>query len=196
MRLQRDFEHRDRLVVAALEAFAERGYEQASLNAILDAAGMSKGQFYHHFGSKEGLYVAVVELLLHRKRAHFLANPVAPTGDLFDTLRAQLLAGRAFARDAPDLERFSRSFLRERGNPIHDLVMGRLGLDGDAGLRALVAAAHARGELRAGVGVDFARRAIVLVLEHVDELLGEADPEALERRIDEVIGLLRGGLGA
>ena len=61
------FEHREELVEAALEEFIAKGYEQASINTILRAAGMSKGQFYYHFENKEGLYLALIGILIERK---------------------------------------------------------------------------------------------------------------------------------
>lgn len=39
-------------------AFAEDGYLGASLNTIVAASGLTKGAFYHHFGSKEELALA------------------------------------------------------------------------------------------------------------------------------------------
>lgn len=46
---------------AAGAAFAERGFHAASMDAIAEAAGISKPMLYSYFGSKDGLYVAYVE---------------------------------------------------------------------------------------------------------------------------------------
>lgn len=48
---------RDRLMGAALELYAERGYAGTCLDAIVQRAVSSKGAFYHHFESKEHLTV-------------------------------------------------------------------------------------------------------------------------------------------
>ncbi|OIK25478.1 TetR/AcrR family transcriptional regulator [Streptomyces malaysiense] len=53
-------ERRRRLLETAAREFAARGYEQASLNAIIHACDMSKSSFYHYVGSKAGLFDAVV----------------------------------------------------------------------------------------------------------------------------------------
>ncbi|MGN6144175.1 MAG: TetR/AcrR family transcriptional regulator [Mesorhizobium sp.] len=50
-----------RLLATAAGEFASHGFEQASLNAIIRACGMSKSSFYHYFGSKEALFDRVVE---------------------------------------------------------------------------------------------------------------------------------------
>ena len=49
------------LIAAAQELFAQRGFEKTSVRAIVEAAGVSKGAFYHHFESKMGLLNALVE---------------------------------------------------------------------------------------------------------------------------------------
>lgn len=48
------------ILAAALEAFAEHGYKGASLHAIATRAGVSKANIFHHFASKERLYLAVL----------------------------------------------------------------------------------------------------------------------------------------
>ena len=45
-----------RLVLAALEAFGEGGYEEVHVGALAAAAQTTTGPLYHHFGSKLGLY--------------------------------------------------------------------------------------------------------------------------------------------
>jgi AcrR family transcriptional regulator len=46
---------------AAGAVFAARGFSAASMDAIAEAAGISKPMLYNYFGSKEGLYVAYLE---------------------------------------------------------------------------------------------------------------------------------------
>lgn len=51
---------RARILDSALALFAERGYDATSVREICDAAGITKPTLYHFFGSKEGLYRAIV----------------------------------------------------------------------------------------------------------------------------------------
>ncbi|KKD47148.1 TetR/AcrR family transcriptional regulator [Listeria seeligeri] len=53
-------EKRKKILEAAMEEFAEKGYQAASTNQICAKAGVSKGLIFHYFGSKEKLYIAVV----------------------------------------------------------------------------------------------------------------------------------------
>jgi TetR/AcrR family transcriptional regulator len=51
----------ERLLESALSAFAAHGFEGASTHAIAEAAGAPQGLVRHHFGTKEGLWSAVVD---------------------------------------------------------------------------------------------------------------------------------------
>jgi AcrR family transcriptional regulator len=54
-------EKRRRLLEAAANEFAARGFEGASLNRILESAGLSKGALYYYFDDKADLFGTVVE---------------------------------------------------------------------------------------------------------------------------------------
>jgi TetR/AcrR family transcriptional regulator len=49
------------LLLAATELFAAAGFDGASIASIAEKAGMSKANVFHHYSSKEALYVAVIE---------------------------------------------------------------------------------------------------------------------------------------
>ncbi|MFO0725367.1 MAG: TetR/AcrR family transcriptional regulator [Myxococcota bacterium] len=52
---------REKLLVTATRHFAERGFEQASLNEILSEVGISKGVYYYYFDDKDDLFATVLE---------------------------------------------------------------------------------------------------------------------------------------
>lgn len=58
--------------------FAAKGFKGASLNAILSAAGMSKGQAYYYIADKGELYRAVIERALSRLMQEVAPAPFAP----------------------------------------------------------------------------------------------------------------------
>ncbi len=51
---------RTRILEAAYRLFRDRGYSVTPLSLILEEAGVSKGGFYHHFSSKEDLFLEIV----------------------------------------------------------------------------------------------------------------------------------------
>ena len=59
---------RDRIVEAADELFYRRGYEHTSFADIADAVGISRGNFYYHFKTKDDILDAVIEARLANTR--------------------------------------------------------------------------------------------------------------------------------
>ncbi|WP_017614508.1 TetR/AcrR family transcriptional regulator [Nocardiopsis salina] len=62
----------ERLLRAATRLFAERGYEGTSVQAIVAAAGVTKGAMYHYFGSKDDLLYEVYARVLRMQTDHLL----------------------------------------------------------------------------------------------------------------------------
>jgi AcrR family transcriptional regulator len=85
-RLRDPVRTRERLLQAAYREVYRSGFQSAGLDTILDAAGVTKGALYHHFGSKEALGYAVVEELIGPGvRAKWL-RPLLSGKDPIDTL--------------------------------------------------------------------------------------------------------------
>jgi AcrR family transcriptional regulator len=57
----RSEETRHHILEAALRRFANYGYNAASVDDICADAGVSKGAFYHHFPSKQAVFIALLE---------------------------------------------------------------------------------------------------------------------------------------
>ena len=52
---------RKRIINAAVDLFAEVGYQATGLGDIIERAEMTKGALYYHFDSKEALATAIIE---------------------------------------------------------------------------------------------------------------------------------------
>lgn len=60
---------RDRILARATAEFSVKGYDGATVDAIAARCRLSKNMIYYYFGSKEGLFVAVLERMYERLRA-------------------------------------------------------------------------------------------------------------------------------
>lgn len=58
---QRSEETRARILESAIKLFSNRGYNKASVDDLCAEAGISKGAFYHHFESKQALFLALLD---------------------------------------------------------------------------------------------------------------------------------------
>ena len=89
-----------RILDAAEAEVSVVGFAAASTNAIAAAAGVAKGLAFHHFGSKDGLLLAVHDRVLDRTVAALYAPDEAVPTDLFERLHALTIRKiRAFQDD-------------------------------------------------------------------------------------------------
>jgi AcrR family transcriptional regulator len=58
---QRSEETRAKILDSAGKLFSTRGFSAASVDDICEKAGISKGAFYHHFQSKQALFLALLD---------------------------------------------------------------------------------------------------------------------------------------
>lgn len=120
-------ERRARLLDPAEAEFAEHGFAGASLNRILAAAGVSKGQAYHYIADKADLHALVVERCLRRLAEAVAMPPIlatdVPTAFWGALAEASARIDAAF-RDDPRLAQIARS-LHDEGPalqaPLHPL---------------------------------------------------------------------------
>lgn len=96
---------RARLLEAGRRLFAEDGFAAVSTQAIVDAAGVTRGALYHQFGDKAGLFAEVYEELERDLVTTITTRIVeaAPT----DQLTAMRVGARLFLAEcsAPDVQR-------------------------------------------------------------------------------------------
>jgi AcrR family transcriptional regulator len=53
---------REAILAAARRAFAERGYQHATIRQVAELVGVDPALVHHYFGTKQGLFVAAVQL--------------------------------------------------------------------------------------------------------------------------------------
>lgn len=59
--IKNQHESKTKLLEAAMRVIREKGYQATRVEDICEAAGLTKGSFFHHFKSKEELVLAAIE---------------------------------------------------------------------------------------------------------------------------------------
>lgn len=155
---------REKILDAAVELIAERGYSATSVDALCRRAGIVKTALYWHFGSKEGLLAAVIDRVASAWIDE-LRSTVSRAGEPEERLAVALAGMRRILEQRPELLRLLLSVLLERA-------------EGDDETRAALQRAFLR-----------ARRAIVETIEATTP--GVRDPDLIAHTI---VSLMQGAL--
>lgn len=135
---------------AARALFAEHGIDAVSMQDIATQAGVSKANVFHHFASKEALYIAVIRACTQYKSAiipELIASPAPFEERLFALLRGQL-------QHMSDDPRGTRLVIREVTNGNVDrakLIATQIFTGHIRDRLAFFEDARMRGELREGI---------------------------------------------
>lgn len=191
MTRQDHFDRREALLAAALSEFSRNSYEAASLNAILRAAGVSKGVFYYYFRDKRDLYNQLFRDLSARKLAFFAeelnGRPVLPgEGEtFFDFLKRMMGLGVRLFERYPEMYMMSRQFARESED-----FRGRFNADFREDYRdflgPMIAAAAARGDFTGRLPPEFIERILTYMLTHYYDIVRAEPGETLEEVLDNL----------
>jgi len=165
-------ELRDAIVKAARREFAAAGYEAASLNRILGAAGLSKGAFYYYFDDKVDLAATVLLDAL----APLLAEIEIP-GDIADAegfwaagreLQRKLVEHLEGSREAMDLmSRLGAAFVRFP-------ELAQKVLPATLGFRQRMVDLWRKGQQLGAVRKDVPAEVLIGVIQGMKEALGRA----------------------
>ena len=108
------------ILAAALEEFAAHGFHDASLNRVIDAAGISKGSMYYYFDGKEDLYAHVVRVELERMIARMGPFDIPPGSDpdtFWSALEIYYLQLMSALETAPQLAALIRGWIAASATP-------------------------------------------------------------------------------
>ena len=116
-------ERRVRFIETAMKLFAEKGYHATSIQDLVEAWGISKGAFYHHFASKEELLLEVLRYNSEKMVADFTAS--GGDGPEKERFVRQLAAHFSHIREYKDFLRMIMSEQLPKVNPEVERYMFR-----------------------------------------------------------------------
>ncbi|HEY3633244.1 MAG TPA: TetR/AcrR family transcriptional regulator [Jatrophihabitantaceae bacterium] len=128
-----DTEVRRRILSAAVDLFADHGYDATSVSQVINRAGVAKGGFYHHFASKDELLYAVYGELINRQvegMQRILAEKLSPAEtlrrlimDLVETTAASAREALVFSRELSQLGNARIMQMRSQRRKYHNAMI-------------------------------------------------------------------------
>jgi AcrR family transcriptional regulator len=77
-------EKREKILVATMKEFAEKGYYRASTNQIVQEAQISKGLIFHYFSNKKGLFLATYDYCVEQLSEKIIPQVQEQSTDFFE----------------------------------------------------------------------------------------------------------------
>ncbi|HZQ49861.1 MAG TPA: helix-turn-helix domain-containing protein [Candidatus Dormibacteraeota bacterium] len=189
--------HRRRILEAATQLFAERGYETTGMRDLAAAVGMSPPALYHYFESKEALMDALIEDSLRGPEGGIRRLPAG------GSLREVLLSGGAGFMAAMSTtgarQRLEVVFLAaHHRTEWNEMYLSRLMDPTESGLAKAIAAALPARARRRVEPRWVAKQLIGSLLAYVlhEEVLrrgGDSDPSR-ERYLKQVVDVIAAGV--
>jgi AcrR family transcriptional regulator len=156
--VQRQSDRRTEILDAAERCFSRLGFHQASMQVICAEAGMSPGNLYRYFPSKEAIIAGIAE----RNRAEAAANFAAAgkVDDFFGGL-ANLARHYLVERSPEEIGLCAEIMAESRRNPEIARIYGNVDKDVRAGLVGILRGAAECGEISPDLDLE---RAVICIL--------------------------------
>ena len=189
-----DTDVRRRILAAAVDLFADHGYDATSVSQVISRAGVAKGGFYHHFASKDELLHAVYGELIDRQVAgmdRILAERRSPAetlrlliADLVETTAARAREALVFSRELSQLGNSRIMQMRGQRRKYHNAMI------------KLVREAQERGEFSAVASPEMVTFTIFGVINEMPRWYRPAGRMRPEQIASEIADLVLAGLHA
>ncbi len=143
-------ERRERILTASALEFAEHGYGAASINRIIDSAGISKGTLYYYFEDKEDVFATTMQQAVERVLGHsgFVPPEQLDAATFWNTFRDVMRRSVQYMEGDDAYVRLARSFHQLRATAPASPAAQRV-IDMMAGyLRAIIERGQALGVVR------------------------------------------------
>lgn len=146
-------EKRKKILDAAIEEFAEHGFDSANINTIAQNSGISVGSMYKYFNNKEDLYLSIIHLGVETLKA-VLNEIMQNDEDLENRIEKIIRAIQSYSRSNVHLTKLYNEMTTEsRSNLVWKIVSDME--NATAGLYAsFIREAQKAGKIRADINVN------------------------------------------
>ncbi len=186
------------ILSAALDEFAAHGFHGASLNRVIDAAGISKGSMYYYFDDKGDLFAHVVRVEFERLFAEVgpVDIPAERGPDAFwSAVESYYLDATASLVARPQLAALVRGWLAASDNPAVARALEGMEQEILPWIERLLAAGQAGGAVRTDLPSGLLIAVAMGMGRAMDTWLMTQPPDdALPPLIGALVGMLRRAL--
>lgn len=177
------------LIDAGLDEFSMKNYRNASLNKIIENAGISKGTFYYYFKDKKALYMYIFKSV-YGAEEEFINNRMNEfTGDykiknIFDKFKLQFQIGGEFAAAYPKYYKFITMVLKEKKSEIDEDVKTSSEITGNIWLDNLIEKAIEDGDFNLRFNTAFIKRIMRYLFQNYFEIFNEDEDYELDKMLE------------
>ena len=144
-----------RILDAGTAEFAARGFPGANINRIARKAGISIGAMYNYFGSKDDLFLTIID------RAHAILEEVIDAvaqadADLFESIEKLLRAAQTYSKRYPELTQIYLDMTSEGLSHLSRQLSGQMETLSSKFYQTLIAKAAADGRIDTGIDIKVA----------------------------------------
>lgn len=196
----------DSVLHAALVEFTTKNYEEASVNAIIKNAGISKGSFYYRFENKYALYIHLLKEsskikweFIHSHSQSDMSMECEAPANIFEIFLLQARTGAEFAKQHPLFHKLSKMLSKEKGTQLYEDVLKELGHNDQSGLDRMIDEAVSRGDISEEYSADFVKKVIRHLFVSFDDIFFQAEDFDLEKvmeNLKEFVRFMRVGFEA
>ncbi|RMG89776.1 MAG: TetR family transcriptional regulator [Chloroflexi bacterium] len=173
---------KEQILAAAMQVFAQKGLDGATMDDIVRASGLSKGGLYWHFKGKDDIIMSILTQFFDQELAVLeeIRGADISASDRLRQLAAQIMADLEMLAPmlAISLEFYALAARREEVRVFIREYYGRY----RAALSALLAEGIERGEFRSVPSVEAIANTLIAQLEGI-MLVWSINPEAFELRV-------------
>jgi AcrR family transcriptional regulator len=187
---QRQVDRRAEILDAAQRCFARNGFHQASMQDICAEAGMSAGNLYRYFPSKEAIIAGICERDLADAAQSFTAVSDAP--NFFEGL-ASLARHHLVERSADEVGLCAEIMAESRRNPQIAAMSQNIQQDIRARIADMLQRAIDAGEIRGDVHAETAATVLMVLADGISwrrSVEPAFDPEAVLPMVLQMVGCL------
>lgn len=186
------------LLEEALNEFSKTKFEDTSLNDILKNAQMSKGSFYHNFGDKFGLYLALMDIVV-KKKMDFFSSAMKEkqySGDFFGTIRELARATMDFMFVDKRLNDLSNRYMDISGE-LKSKILEFFPYDFNQAFGMLISSAIKSGQIDIRFSPEFILKILDILLTNAFKLVSSNNAsEELLKTIDQLMDFMQYGISA